>query len=216
MKPTRILWKLGRTAERRAISLRSLIDQLSPPVSSESDRVLTYVVLESVNCWASFVRAYYLSCFISARRKTGSPIVLAQSSLRTFQDAIDFFIRTMKPSLGPPSPGKVWQRRHEPAWHDPNVLTTLLSKLGSSDIAQLLSAFSYPTQAFRDLPSFRNFFAHRNEETATKAATVARSYGINPRLRPIEILCSRAYGRPRNLLSDWLDDIRNVVGLLCN
>lgn len=45
--------------------------------------------------------------------------------------------------------------------------------------------------------------------------TIARGVGVSARLRPSDILCSRAPGRPQNVLADWLDDIRNIASLMC-
>jgi hypothetical protein len=119
----------------------------------------------------------------------------------------------LKPKLagkGPP-----WNRREEPTWHERQTLLKLSSILGASNDSQIQAALSYKTWVFADLPVFRNFFAHRNDETAKRARALASHYTVSSQLRPSEILCSVAPGRPQRVLADWLDDLRNVVDLLC-
>ena len=105
--------------------------------------------------------------------------------------------------------------RDEPTWHDPTVLLRLVRELNCSSLPQVTTALGYATTAFKDLPVFRNFFAHRNEGTAAKTANVARRCTLSPALRPSEILCARRAGRPQSVLSEWLDDLHNVIVSVC-
>jgi hypothetical protein len=174
--------------------------------------VVAYAAIEAHNLWASFARAFYLSCVLRATRETGIPITITAPGLLTTSDAIQYAVRLLKPRLttGPP-----FTRRDEPVWHDPNTLLKLLSSLGASNLLEVQAALSYPTKVFRLLPTVRNFFAHRNEETAQKSSGVARSLGLSGKLKPGEVLCSVLPGRPQNVLADWLDDLRAVMTLLC-
>jgi hypothetical protein len=84
-----------------------------------------------------------------------------------------------------------------------------------SNLVSIQNAFAYQTTAFDDLRTVRNFFAHRNEETASKVVAVARKNGISPWFRPADAICSRAFSRPQSLVADWLDDIRVAIEALC-
>jgi hypothetical protein len=76
---------------------------------------------------------------------------------------------------------------------------------------------SVDTRALQDLPVFRNFYAHRNEETAAKAIALAeRQYLIRGRTHPTLAIATPPYQRPQPLILDWLDDIRAVIDLLCD
>lgn len=205
------LGRLEGVAIRRALRLRSLVDAYSLPVTPERERVVSYVTIEALNLWASFARAYYLSSALGARIRAGGRVTVQLQGIRTPGDAITFSVVKIQRRRGTGP----WKRRDEPAWHDPNTLLTLFGYLGASNLNEVHRAFGYQTGVFRQLPTFRNFFAHRNEETARKTADIARGYGLSPRLRPSEVLCTRSVGRPQNILADWLDDLRNVIQLMC-
>jgi hypothetical protein len=212
MGPVRQLARLQRLAAKRLVMLRTLVEQCAAPSTRKYDRIVSYVAIEALNLWTEFMRCYYLSCVLSGKRANGVRVKIATAGVRTVEDAINFAISCLRPYLKKVRP---WRRRDEPSWHDPNTLLRLSDALGYSNLTEVRAAFAYPTRAFQDLPTVRNFFAHRNEETARKAVNIARSYGLSTLLRPSDILISIAPGRPQSVLSDWLDDIRYVIELLC-
>ncbi len=212
MSPVRQLARLQRLAAKRLVMLRTLVEQCDLPSTRKHDPIVSYATIEALNLWTEFVRCYYLSCVLSARRTNGVRVRIFTTGVRTAEDAINFAISRLKPTLKKARP---WRRRDEPSWHDPNTLLRLSEALGYSNLAEVRAAFAYPTRAFHDLPTVRNFFAHRNEETARKAVNIARSYGLSTLLRPSDILVSVSPGRPQSVLGDWLDDIRHVIELLC-
>ncbi len=134
---------------------------------------------------------------------TGAPITSAS-------DALFWAAKVMYGAKRP-----LLNRRQEPAWYSPNTLLTTFLALDVSNAAQAQAAFSYSTSAFDCLPTIRDFFAHRNEETMRKVRDVARHLGVDPNQRACEIVCSAMSGRPQGILVDWLDDLRNVAVLLC-
>jgi hypothetical protein len=211
MNLTSDLTVLKRTLVRRAIIFRQLVNPFSPPLDRPADRLVTYVVIEALNTWASFARAYYLSCCIGrARRENGVRVTLAGATLATSLDALFWACRIMRGAKKPPS-----DRRQEPAWHDPNTILRTFAVLNPSNLSEVRAAFSFSTNVFDHLPTIRNFFAHRNGETMLKVRNVARNLAINPNQRACEIVCSTMTGRPQNILTDWLDDLTVVAKLLC-
>lgn len=202
---------LKRSLQRRAVFLRQLINVLSPPLDAPADRLVSYAVVEALNTWASFARAYYLSCCVyQARRASGTNVTLTGATITSTIDALFWAASVVKGAKKPPI-----DRRQEPAWHDPNTLLKTFTVLNVSNLNQVQAAFSYSTSAFDYLPTVRNFFAHRNDDTMRKVRDVARHLGINPNQRACEIVCSAIAGRHQNVLADWLDDLRNVAVLLC-
>jgi hypothetical protein len=213
MRSVNHLDKLRKVATRRCAHLKCLISDLRPPLGPQDDRLIAYTTLETLNLWASFCRAFYLSVALGAKDCSGTRVNIP-GGLRAPSDAIHFAVTKMRPwkkRVGPP-----WTRNDEPTWHDPNTLITLLSSLSTSNLSDIQAALSYQTDVFSLLPSFRNFFAHRNEETAGKIKTRARALGFSPALRACEILCTSHPGRPQNVLSDWLDDLIIVINLMCH
>lgn len=85
-----------------------------------------------------------------------------------------------------------------------------------SHLAEIRMAFSVSTRVFDDLPTFRNYYAHRNEESAKKAIYIARRYYvISGASSPTEALATPALKRTQPLILDWLDDMSVVMQMLC-
>jgi hypothetical protein len=207
------LGQLEGTCLRRFRVFRGEIEHCPTPLTREGDRLVAFIAIEMLNLWASFVRAYYLSCCMRGKRVGGGRVLIpAAAGIGSCAQAIDFAMQTVKPYQqgGPP-----WSRREEPAWHDAQTLLKLSLAAGVSNASQVQAAFGVRTRVFLDLPVFRNFFAHRNDDTARKVSARARYYGLSPQLRPSEILCAASLGRPQRVCSDWLDDLCDVVQSLC-
>lgn len=213
MRPSKYLKRLRyKTNERHLRKLRALADEASRLSWPESDWAISYVTIGCLNAWANFVRAYFLSCTLSPWREKGARITLSNISIRTFDDALDAAMRKCKPWIR--KRGN-WDRRDEPAWHEPNTLIESCKEIGCSNQTEILNALSLSPQVFKHLPTFRNFYAHRNDHTVMKAKNIARHYSMPIQGHPSEILLTPAYGRPQILILDWIDDIHTIVELLC-
>jgi hypothetical protein len=207
------LGQLQTSCLRRFKVFRREIERCPTPVTRAGDRLVAFIAIETLNLWASFVRAYYVSCCMRGKRVGGGRVLIpAGAGINGCAQAINFAMQTVKPYAkgGPP-----WSRREEPTWHDTQTLLKLSAAVGASNVLQVQAAFGLKTRVFLDLPVFRNFFAHRNDETARRVAARARYYGLSPQLRPSEMLCAASPGRPQRICSDWLDDICDVVQSLC-
>jgi hypothetical protein len=211
MNASNNLVNLKHSLMHRGAILRLLVDSLAPPFSAGADRLVSYVTIEALNAWGSFVRAYYLSCCVyRARRVSGKTVTFGVPRIANTTDALFWACKVVKGAKYPPV-----DRRQEPAWHDPNTLLRTFAVLGASNLGEVQAAFSYSTDAFEYLPTLRNFFAHRNENTMDKVRNVARHLGVNPHQRASEIVCNTVAGRPQSVLVDWLDDLSIVAMLLC-
>ncbi len=196
---------------RRTLLLRELVRYRTLPISGEDERFLSYVAIETLNLWVLFARSFFLSTALQARTSTGAKITIRVPGIKTEEDALTFAVHIERPWLrSRPGP---WTHREEPNWLDRAVLDRVTAALLPSNIASLRRGLAYTTRALQDLPTFRNYYAHKGKETADKARSLARAYALSPTLRPSELLTSRQYGRPQCILADWLDDIRNVVEL---
>ena len=175
---------------------------------------ISYATIEGGNNWANFIRSFYLSMVIGTKRESGRKIQLGNQPA-SINNAIGIAVRHCRKSAIPNSRG-IWRRRDEPAWFQPNILIALAKIIQADNLAELYSAFSIQTRVFADLPVFRNFFAHRNQQTAETAARKAPNYGIPSNRHPEDILMSRALGRPQPIILDWLDDLKIVCEMLCS
>lgn len=213
MNPSYRLDKLNAVARRRVAKLRVLVSPMSLPATPEQDRTMSWAMIEADNIWASFLRAYYLSATGQASTASGHRIVLSKPQFLNFDAALRYAILQKNPKFRKP----VVTRRDEPAWHDTRIFLKLLRSLGASNLSDVQRALAYRTAFYDLLPTIRNFYAHRCEDTFRKAGKVGIKLGLSatPNLHATEIMCSKLAKRPQNVATDWLDDIGNVIDLLC-
>ena len=187
---------------------------LALPPTAEKDRLIAWVVIEARNLWAGFLRAYYLSGAIRTRTASGIPVSFTSMRFPDAKAALVYSVQLLK---NPKFTRSGVRRQDEPPWHVVTDYLSLCKKVGFSNLPQILGALSYRTDFFEQLTPVRNFYAHRCDETFRKACQVGIKLGLSskPDLRPTQILCSKLPGRPQNLITDWLDDIENVIQLLC-
>lgn len=202
-------------AQRRRARLEArAANALDPTMErSERDKHLAYVVIEVQNLWANFIRSYLLSCLFSPRRIHGRRVALGNGTIRLPGDLLHAAAKVQKgPNAAAPT-----ARREEPPWHDVSLFLKTCQVIQCSHLTEVQAALSVPTRVFYDIPAFRNFYAHRNEESAQKALELARrQYLITTARHPTDALATPALRRPQALILDWLDDLGVVMELLCD
>lgn len=217
MRVHRDLRKLQAAATSRLIRLRRRAHQSTSPATEASARELgiTYSVVELYNLWYSFSRCLYLSAALGARDGAGSRVRISVPTPKTIEDALTHAIRTRPRYRNSMPPWNWW---HEPSWIDANVLLDSLRTIGASNEQHVSAALSVRPSVFNEIRLFRNFYAHRNEDTSRQLKPLIRRYLMSPSLRPTEALASPAMVqgllRPQPLLLDWIDDIFNTVTLI--
>jgi len=184
------------------------------PTIREREWLLANVVIESINTWSNFCRSYYLSCWLNPKTRNHTYIYITHTFV-DYNNAIGVAIHYVRPAITAPLSG-IWHRRDEPAWHDHNILMRLCQLVGCSHLPNIQSSFSFGSRVFVDLPVFRNYYAHRNQQTSAAASNIAPQYGVASRLRPSQILLSRPVGRPQQLILDFIDDLIATADLLCD
>lgn len=183
-----------------------------------SEDVVSYVAIEALNTWANFSRAYYVSCFLGLRLRSGSTVTTSPPFPgNTPNDAIGYAVNRWreKKNKRKTLPNGTWDSRDEPRWHDINKLLTLCADLNCSHIASVSRATSTTSRVFADLATFRNFFAHRNQFLEDEVMMRTASLGLPAKLRPAEALVYRPPSRPVGTLDQWLIDLNDVVVGLC-
>lgn len=136
-------------------------------------------------------------------------------------------------------------RRDEPTWHDPatGIRTTNKSILDAlyrsrdkefPEEPQLGPWIEEAVDTVRDLSAIHGTSLMRphifyslilavihlarvvpSDETFRRVRDKAIVLGIGRHLRPCEFVCTALPSRPQNLISDWLDEIRLTIELLC-
>ena len=213
MRPTHgHLPRLERISTRRLSILKQLVGNKRPPCSSTDDQKLAFAAIEAMTVWSTFVRSYYLSCALGATRSGGTRITISQSGISSSEDAIRFAVQKLKPRLGDKAN---LQPLDEPTWRAPSTLIRLAQQIGFSHRADVAAAFGVPSSVFAELHHFRNFYAHRGEYTFAKIQGIVSTWGFPRRMHPSAAMAHCRPGRPQNTISDWLDEIRMVIEVLC-
>jgi len=89
----------------------------------------------------------------------------------------------------------------------------ILNAAGCSTAGGTNAAWSVGTTALDDLTKARNFFAHRNDQTAARLRAVGVAHGVATD-RVESLLTSRAAGRPQTVVEDWIDELETVFLLM--
>jgi hypothetical protein len=171
--------------------------------------VVAHVAIEALNAWALFSRSYYLSCTLGAMTERKKYVTTTPTS-----DPLGAAITCINSWARPSALGR-WHRRHEPAWHDPNVLMRVCLNVGCSIHVEIGQAFSLRQNVFNDLPVFRNFFAHRNGDTSQAARNIAARYTLPSHLSPTDLLLSVSPGATETVIVDWLSEMLITAEFLC-
>jgi len=215
MRPAKHLGLLQYTMRERLRRLDVMAAAACLAYPAREGRVtLSYVVIELLSAWTEFLRTYFLSCILNPKRVRGGRVRATTFVGATFNDAMTVAMTLHKHRMALPA-GGVWHRRDEPTWFNPHVFLTSCQALGVSNIAQIQNALSAQTRVMIDLPAFRNYVAHRNENSARSARRIAAHYTIPGFKHPLQVLCTLPHRRPQPLLREWISDLDVLVEFLC-
>jgi hypothetical protein len=220
MRRHRRLSVLHNALNKRVVRLEKLVvDTTGRSIDPLSERQVAYAMIEALSSWSAFIREFYLSCALfQPRTIRGNPVTHSSLAIADEFTALcgalgalgQTYALTRSVSARTVSP------RDEPTWHDPSTLVRLSSNIGLSNSTSVLAAFAYPTTFFRDAPAVRNFYAHRNAESAARVSRLAaREYNMLTVRRPSELITTLFHSRGQTLLEEWLEDIRLISYELC-
>ncbi len=212
MRPAHHLPRLHRAVERRFQRLKGVVDRIrSDWVRIDGESKAAFVTIELLSTWTNFLRAYYVSCVFKGWART-APSHCSENA------ALSLAINASRPPSRPATPKAdgSWNVRSEPTWHDTAVFITICRTVGLANTTDIEAALSISTRAFRDLPVFRNFYAHRNRQTERSAQHLAPQYGLPTTRRPSQVLVSCAIGRPQPIVLDWMSDLLFATEYLCS
>jgi hypothetical protein len=180
------------------------------------DEAICYLTIELANTWSLFVREWYISCTVLRAVRVSGSAVMTNRGFGHAQDAILFALQVVGPKKFQRVKNQsTLRRRDEPTWLQPSTILVLARTLSLSNESNLTAAMSFPTTAFRDLPSVRNFYAHRSPETAQKVKSIALRYGVGIR-HPNEFAVGRWGSRSQIIVEEWIDDLRDVSVAMCD
>ena len=212
MRPTTgSISELTLTARRRLNRLHVLSVRLDDRVSSEDRRRISYIVIEAANLWAEYGRCLFLSCALGARDASGQPIV--PQRVRTVDAALTLAVYAVRPKLR--GTQQRWKRHQLPDFQNKGDLAKTIRYVQATVFPDVDLAISYQSRVLADLPTMRNFFAHKGESAARAARGLAPRYGLSRTLAPEQLLCTVSnVGAGDILLREWLADLDAILGLM--
>jgi hypothetical protein len=174
--------------------------------------MLAYVVIEALNVWVHYCRCFYIATALGAKDSAGQRVAISPPvAITSADDAIVLAVHRVRRRLrGLPGP---FAPLDEPRWHKPNEFLKVMRELSPSNLGDVQRALSLQPQTLQHLPTVRNFYAHRAQDTADRVRSLAPRYSVASSASPSEFLCSRQPGRPQPIVLDWLDDVRSTVEL---
>ena len=202
MRAEKALPSLERRCLRRLDRLRQIVGAASPVDWRDRDRRTSFASIEALNLWHQYCRHYYLSCAFGAVNAAGNRVALVVMPFKSERTAITFAASQFKPSQ---------LTGDEPRWRDPASWLVAMDALCGAGFTPVAAATGVSTDAFSDLPRFRNFYAHRSRGTALRAKALATKYVLSTRLHPTDILLAQRPGAGASVLVGWLDDIYRAV-----
>lgn len=211
MRPTRgPVSRLTSSAERRLLRLETLARAIRVPLDPADRRTLAFIAIEAANLWAQYSRCLYLSAAMGALDPAGRRTVSTPASNES--DALDLAVYALRPKLR--GTRKKWTRQELPDFQNKGHLTKTLKYIAASISPDVDAAVSYNSRVLFDLPTIRNFYAHKGLETAVAASSLARHYGITKRLSPPALLFEVAPSAGDVLIREWLSDLTAILRLM--
>lgn len=205
MRATGDLAKLHRAIAGRLARLRRVYAACLAPDGSSEPR-LAFAAIELDNLVLASIRQFVISCLTGARSADGSRVLV--SPRMSDEGEVGAFVLSVLSSqafsnLGNPS--RI-SREREFKIREPRFIERVMSSCAASNLLSVQAAFSLPTTLFSDLPTVRNFYAHRNDDTWRKVRLRANGMGVFGVQTTDELLRAPLPGRPVRVFEDWLDD----------
>lgn len=173
-----------------------------------------------MSAWTTFAREFYLSCaYLSPKTMLGNRVSHSESHVLLSER--DSLLRSIQALRGGQAFGEASKKpkiapRDEPTWHAKPTILKLASELSLSNSSAIIVGLSYPTTFFDNLPSVRNFYAHRSADTAAKVERLAlKDYGVTGLGHPTSFVNQILPQRSDTLLAEWLTDMQAVSAGLC-
>lgn len=184
--------------------------------SHETEVRVGYIAINLLNCWSNFIRTYYISCASGALSPSGAIISSdLTTGAATFNDLLGRAITHFNSKAVPKIDGS-WDSRYEPTWHDSATIIALAKEFNFTNLADITAAFTFGYTAHRNLVVFRNYYGHKNANTARKAQNLAPYYSIPSNLKPTNILLSPPPSTAGSLLEVWRTEFSDTIGYLCS
>lgn len=199
------LSKLHNAVQNRLKRIKNHFASVSRRPEIDRNSVITTCVIELDNTAICALREFTVSSLRRARTVRGHRISVnrkfgPETEIAAYVLSV---VNTVKFSRNRPSALK---REEEQTVRDPKDTEKILINCAATNLPSLQNALALNVGIFRDIPTVRNFYAHRNENTWRKVRDKARAMGVVPVRHPDDFVQSSIAGRPVSLFEDWLGE----------
>jgi hypothetical protein len=196
------------------LQLEAIASKIAGRSGHDIDRTLAFVTIEALTAWSGFAREFYLSCaFLRPKTMGGQHVSHHNTAIVNERLALLHSIAVLK---GRTLTAARIAPRDEPVWHEKRALASLSKSLVFSNEQSVITGLSYQTTFFDELPTVRNFYAHRSYGTAEKVFRIAtKRYAAVTVRHPNDLVNSVFAGRVQTLIQEWLGDMRQIGFAVC-
>lgn len=203
------LSRLERRTRKRLASFRVSAAALPSLDNRAADVLASFLAVETTNLWSEFTRSYFSFALAAAVTVTGQRIRTRFPPGTPIAVALAQMPQVLR------RPTRTPIRRDEPVWHSRREFLKTITLAGLTNTAQIAAALSLPSRVIDHLPTVRNFYAHRNDETISKVRRLALRYALPTIRHPTDFLRARISGRPATIFEEWLAELDAVVAAMC-
>lgn len=200
------LAKLYAATSHRLLRIDLLCRDLRRLPSGQPRLMTGYAVMELDNLVLGGMRRFLFSSLLGARTLSGHRVTAALKCRSEGEVSAKILSIVNLPKYNKMKQPASVTRDDEPTIRDPRKMEDILIKCGASNVGSVQKALQLNTNLFRDLPTLRNFYAHRNEDTWTKLRTKAMGLGLSSFQHADDVVYAVLAGRPVSLLEDWIAD----------
>jgi hypothetical protein len=206
MRPTTDLAKLHSAFAYRLLRLRRLYGLARSAIEPRRSECLAIGTIELDNLILATLRALTISSLRCARTIDGHRVTVSQNFGHE-EEIAAYMLRILevKNYLRLKSPSRV-KRKDEPTVRDPRRTEEIYLSCGASNIGSLQNALALNVSVFGDIPTVRNFYAHRNFDTWRKVRNQAAASGVFGISHPNEFLTASVGRGPVTFFDSWMDD----------
>jgi len=203
------LSRLEHRTRKRLASFRAAAAGLVSLDQPVADQLASFLSIEATNLWAEFTRSYFVLALAVTMTTTGQRIHTRFPPGTSITTALAQMPQVLKRRTQAP------MRRDEPTWHSRREFLRTITLAGVTNSEQIAAALSLPSRVIDHLPTVRNFYAHRNEDTVLKVRRLALRYALPQMDHPTNLVRTRVTGRPSTILEEWLAELDTVIAAMC-
>lgn len=168
---------------------------------------VAYVIVELETAMAYATRSAYLAGTVGGRSAKGR---------RLNGTGIDSVGALCAASKAVGKRAKQIPGRDEPSWASADQVATVAQRENPDNATDIITAMGIFPDARKCVKAFRNFFAHRNEDTFADARNaLGTQYGLAFRGHPTHALVHLSLGGGSSILETWIWNYKDIVDALC-